>query len=381
MLKLIFTFCITLCVYILPAYTQSYKYLKSICEAGSGDNQLGNPSGMVILKDTIYISDGFKIKKFDTLGYYLGQWVLFDEFGNNFYGGIMNTNPEGHILASNNFLIQEYTTQGALVRRIKMRDVFGFDNSLITSITVDKMSNIYAGDALKGRIYQLSKMGSILKKWQYDNDTTYDNDKSVRIYFDQSARIVLQYINKALIQKMDTNGKLLVSWIDTAARASGYALGFGANGTLFFPRANSIDLLDSNFRYISTIARTGINEGQFSRTDGIALDSKMNLYVANRQGNILVFAYSETPTGMESENRNISISSIYPNPFQDVLEVNVEGKGEATLELTDLTGCVVSSTHYYFNPVQLNTSQLQKGLYLCRIIQNGKQVFVKKVQK
>lgn len=80
------------------------------------------------------------------------------------------------------------------------------------------------------------------------------------------------------------------------------------------------------------------------------------------------------------EESSIS-AQLYPNPFQDVLEVNVQGEGEATLELTDLSGRVVSSTPYYFTPTQLATSSLHKGIYLCRVVQDGKQVFVTKVQK
>jgi hypothetical protein len=86
--------------------------------------------------------------------------------------------------------------------------------------------------------------------------------------------------------------------------------------------------------------------------------------------------------GDEETNTNISLNNgIYPNPFQDALEVNVSGQGEARLELCDLSGRVISSIAYYFAPTQLNTSGLNKGMYLCRIMQDGKQVFVAKVQK
>ena len=198
----------------------------------------------------------------------------------------------------------------------------------------------------------------------------------------KAENIYLKFSNKSLIQKYDTTGNLLITWVDTA-KYNGRVLAFGVNGTLLVERSNSIELLDSNFQFITTVARTGINEGQYYGANGMAVDSKGNFYVVNRalETNILVFAYSETPTGIENENRNALMSSIYPNPFKDVLEVNVQGQGKATLELTDLTGHVVSSSPYYFNPVQLNTSQLQKGLYLCRIIQNGKQMFVAKVHK
>lgn len=383
MIKLIIGFCITLCVYIMPSNAQSYNYLRTISEKGTDPNQLENPLEMVISKDTIYVNDGSKIKKFDTTGAYIGEWETFDKFGNTIAGYTINVNSVGHLLFLARNEILEYTTQGELIKTISMTDVFGFDNSFVGSIAPDKKGNIYAADMLKGRVYKISETGGILKKWQYDSDTTTINSrKSARIFINKSENIYLKLSNQSLIQKYDTTGNLLITWVDTA-KYNGRVLAFGKNGTLFIQRSNSIELLDSNFQFITTVARTGINEGQYYGANGMAVDSRGNFYVVNRalETNILVFAYSETPTGIEDEIINVSISSIYPNPFQDVLEVNVQGKGEATLELTDLTGHVVSSSPYYFNPVQLNTSQLQKGLYLCRIIQNGKQVFVTKVQK
>jgi hypothetical protein len=115
-----------------------------------------------------------------------------------------------------------------------------------------------------------------------------------------------------------------------------------------------------------------------------------NLLYVNSSGIIYnLYYFPECPPNQfrkgDIEEVSLAESSLkgqlYPNPFQDVLEVNVQGQGEATLELTDLTGRVVSSTPYYFTPTQLATSSLHKGIYLCRVVQDGKQVFVTKVQK
>jgi hypothetical protein len=141
--------------------------------------------------------------------------------------------------------------------------------------------------------------------------------------------------------------------------------------------------MDANFNHITTITRVGIKDGEFINAGSFLVLENGNLYLpsSSPRNDIQIFEYIQQTTGLEKEEWSDAIKLIYPNPFQDVLEVNVKGQGEATLELTDLRGRVVSSTPYYFNPVQLNTSQLQKGLYLCRIIQNGKQMFVTKVQK
>ncbi|HSM46765.1 MAG TPA: T9SS type A sorting domain-containing protein, partial [Draconibacterium sp.] len=76
----------------------------------------------------------------------------------------------------------------------------------------------------------------------------------------------------------------------------------------------------------------------------------------------------------------------YPNPFNDILNVNVQAKNniaELTLEIFSLYGQKVASAQKKnsFGEIQFETdlSHLSSGMYLLIVSENGKQVFSKKI--
>jgi hypothetical protein len=77
---------------------------------------------------------------------------------------------------------------------------------------------------------------------------------------------------------------------------------------------------------------------------------------------------------------------VYPNPFNDILNVNVQAKNniaELTLEIFSLYGQKVASAQKKnsFGEIQFETdlSHLSSGMYLLIVSENGKQVFSKKI--
>ena len=57
---------------------------------------------------------------------------------------------------------------------------------------------------------------------------------------------------------------------------------------------------------------------------------------------------------------------IYPNPFNNFLNVSLDSKDKILWEISDIRGRVVKSG-YNSNVWEINTSQLFKGIYFLRL--------------
>lgn len=82
-----------------------------------------------------------------------------------------------------------------------------------------------------------------------------------------------------------------------------------------------------------------------------------------------------------TSNSSILSDVTFPNPFAEQLTVSVAGQGEANLQMVDMLGRVVLDRNYDFNPTTITTSHLEKGVYLCKVVQNGSVVYQTKLQK
>ena len=74
---------------------------------------------------------------------------------------------------------------------------------------------------------------------------------------------------------------------------------------------------------------------------------------------------------------NSSELILYPNPAQDLIQVNFFNEENSIVEISmiDLLGKVIESKSVDategFNTTEMNTSSLQNGIYLLRVVQDG----------
>jgi hypothetical protein len=82
------------------------------------------------------------------------------------------------------------------------------------------------------------------------------------------------------------------------------------------------------------------------------------------------------------EETEASHVSVYPNPFRNELVIKA-GKmdGDAIAYLQDITGKTIAAEALVSQSVSINTSSLAKGIYLLRILENGKLIAASKVVK
>ena len=71
------------------------------------------------------------------------------------------------------------------------------------------------------------------------------------------------------------------------------------------------------------------------------------------------------------ENQQISFQ-IFPNPAGDKVEIQHSFSGNVQVQLTDLNGKILLNQGFVSNKFQLDTTHFPNGIYLVKLIQNGK---------
>lgn len=74
-----------------------------------------------------------------------------------------------------------------------------------------------------------------------------------------------------------------------------------------------------------------------------------------------------TVYGVGLENKRDIDLIVYPNPIKDLLTICTSASGRHTLTITNLTGQLVFSTHYYDNALTINLSEFEKGVFFLRL--------------
>lgn len=100
-----------------------------------------------------------------------------------------------------------------------------------------------------------------------------------------------------------------------------------------------------------------------------ASSSNVGIYpwVGECPDSIPLYVNIQLQTGVGiNENSDKNTTKIYPNPAKDLINITSEENIEE-LELTDLTGRIVFKTKSSLNNFQINTENLERGLYILRI--------------
>ncbi|MEN9304143.1 MAG: hypothetical protein RL264_2572 [Bacteroidota bacterium] len=93
-------------------------------------------------------------------------------------------------------------------------------------------------------------------------------------------------------------------------------------------------------------------------------DGKLNLFVGQDLGGILAFEEDENST-LSFENQQMDLVKIYPNPFQNELEILINYA--TTYEIVSLQGSSVKNGQLLQGENKLDLNELANGIYLARI--------------
>jgi len=89
--------------------------------------------------------------------------------------------------------------------------------------------------------------------------------------------------------------------------------------------------------------------------------------------------YGNQPAVLSNENFNFEASFIvYPNPVNDAFSISINTK---KVEIYNVTGQLVKTFTNKFSDESLSVSDLQKGVYLVKVIDNNNNQATKKFIK
>jgi len=139
-----------------------------------------------------------------------------------------------------------------------------------------------------------------------------------------------------------------------------------------------IDLLDVDFGLCDFVLGVGIINGECVGISGCDYVVDEVDYTSAFFTDLESCAASCTNTVAEF---NIDVVSIYPVPFKDELQIDLNGIGKGAWELIDLSGRAIRSGKFnQTNHLELETKLLPKGMYFFKLESNN-QVITRKVVK
>jgi len=145
-------------------------------------------------------------------------------------------------------------------------------------------------------------------------------------------------------------------------------------------------LLVSTVTISQEISRSVISFGgsEYRSADGFTLDATMGEMVIEdftgpflltqgfQQGDLSDAEFPETP--------DID-ASVFPNPFEDVLLVDIKLDADIEMRVYDVLGQIVYSTIPQTEEMMIQTSDWATGVYFVNFTAGGKRLFVEKVIK
>lgn len=279
------------------------KYLKQWGDTGSNDGQFRfcDLIGIAFDKDhNVYVSDllNHRVQKFSQDGLFIMKWGNYGSNCANCFqspsGIAIDENEFIYVTDMNNHFVQKFTKNGIFV---KAWGSFGTGDGYFHTpmgIAVDKVGNVYVVDQFNCNIQKFTSNGLFICKWgtKGSSDGQFNSPQDVAV--DNLGSVyVVDYYN-AGIQKFSSNGTFITRF------GLNLALGFkriaiDESGFIYatiqrqdgYGEIHKYDLTGTFITYISSI---GKGEFEFNGPIGIKVDINGDIYVADRNNRIQVFA-------------------------------------------------------------------------------------------
>ena len=107
-------------------------------------------------------------------------------------------------------------------------------------------------------------------------------------------------------------------------------------------------------------------------------------WVITNKGGCASKSYYNAPVGVTQVNAaEVATLTVFPNPAADNATIAVEGisGGNTTVELTDITGKIITTTAMQYNKAVINVNELASGIYIVSCYHNGVKVGTSKLVK
>lgn len=108
------------------------------------------------------------------------------------------------------------------------------------------------------------------------------------------------------------------------------------------------------------------------------VDENIGFAVGNN--GIIIKTTTGGTTGIqETENKNLA--TIQPNPFSNMLQINLQKQDETQVAIIDLQGKIIQTISENTMSINLNTNMLESGFYILKVKQNQEVLFRKIVKQ
>ncbi len=360
-----------------------------------------NRSSQWVLNSLPNLTNGKTTGNSIAIGPYNAPQYLYyiDNAGNISYVDIYNTNlPPVKVINSNNAIgsLNVDKVTGNLFFRGTGNKIYKFTPGDAQASEFISTATVYGIEINNSRVFYVEQVnGSQTLKYKGYDNTTGTIDNNIYCYTD----IRFNRLGDVIYSKCGNiftsvkNGSSFNNPLQLPLGRAGTNGHFTVNqstGTIYYASYDNgaiIEIYNKNGGYNVIYATDNVNPGDQAETD--LNFAGIHLFYVTKGGyinNLYYFGGCPPKQLRQETNEDVvatvnSSGTIYPNPFTDQVNINLTGSGEAAIELLDVTGKIILSQAYGFGPAQVNTTSLNKGVYICKVVQNGQTLFREKLQK
>jgi hypothetical protein len=306
--------------------SQSPRFVLAWGKKGDKPGEFYSPIQIVINKqDEIFVADvnNARVQKFNTEGKFLSGFDLPLDDPKRIscqVGGMAIEHGMIYLALMAQHKLMVFTESGKLLREWGKRGKGDGEFHQPGGIVLRKDGTLFVADQCNHRVQKFTKEGKFLGKWGEHGDKPgqfgapeHAGSRFGGPHFlaqDSKGRLYTTEGVASRVQQLSPDGKPLLAWGDKGDQPGGFGslklglskFGFGPIGIMIDRRdrvwVSSLNDRVQQFtlegKFVLGIGGTGKGPGQFSRPDGMAMDSKGFLYVADASNQrIQKFAVAE----------------------------------------------------------------------------------------
>ncbi len=142
------------------------------------------------------------------------------------------------------------------------------------------------------------------------------------------------------------------------------------NGTSLSLAAGASANFTESYQFTVGNVQGGASSGNYNLWNN---DVEAIVFVEDRDNQVIMNAAWAGMTWVGIDESELVKASIYPNPANDVLNIELDGEQELSVSIIDLTGKTVISSDFGLTTGEtINTANLVPGMYIVQIIADGK---------
>jgi len=273
----------------IQKFTAHGDFIEKWDRQGSGDGEFSSPSGLSIdSSGYIYVVDmgNNRIQKLNSKGEFISKWgqagIGNGEF-NNPWGIAIDNSDNIYVVDVDNKRVQKFDKDGNFIISWDVDVPGNKPHSRLHGVAVDSQGYVYVTDS--ENIQKFNSNGQFIKNW--GNIHIY----TIGIAIDANDILYL-VMNNHTIRRFNPDESLISNWGserlegEKGSFSNPTAVAVDNNGYVYITDySGSIQKFSADGNYITEMGGYGSDEGKFFAPDGIAIDANGYIYIA--EGNCL----------------------------------------------------------------------------------------------